>query len=61
MSGVSFSEARSLREDLAGKQGIAGVYQRSFADRTLEMDVTAELTSEEVALALEALGFELPA
>ncbi len=59
VSGVSFSEARNLREGLAGKKGITGVYQRSFADRTLEMDVTAELTSEEVALALEALGVEV--
>jgi hypothetical protein len=40
VSGVSFSEARNLGK-ACGKEGITGVYQRSFADRTLEMDVTA--------------------
>lgn len=59
VSGVAFAEARTLRDALGQAGGISGVYQRSFADRTLEMDVVTEKTAEDVAVLLESLGVEV--
>jgi len=59
ISGVAFAEARTLRDALGQAAGISGVYQRSFAGRTLEMDVSTEKTAEDVAVLLESLGVEV--
>ena len=59
VSDLSFAEARSLRDSLGEVRGVNGVYQRAYANRTLELDVSAETSSEEIAIALEALGVEI--
>ncbi len=59
VSDLSFSEARSLRDSLGEVKGVNGVYQRAYANRTLELDVSAETSAEEIAIALEALGVEI--
>jgi hypothetical protein len=56
---LSFGEARSLRGSLESAGGVVGVYQRSYANRTLEMDVAAETSLEEIALVIESLGIEI--
>lgn len=59
VSDLSFSDARSLRDSLGEVKGVNGVYQRAYANRTLELDVSAETSAEEIAIALEALGVEI--
>ena len=59
VSDLSFADARSLKDSLGKAEGVSRVYQRSFANRTLEMDVATEKTAEEAAEALEALGVEI--
>ncbi len=59
VSDLSFAEARSLRDSLGEVRGVNGVYQRAYANRTLELDVSAETSSEEIAIALESLGVEI--
>jgi predicted Fe-Mo cluster-binding NifX family protein len=56
---VSFEEASMLKASLQRLDGVSGVYQRRYRDRSLEMDVVSDKTAESLAEVISGLGFEV--
>jgi hypothetical protein len=59
ISNVSFKEAKDLKENLQGISGVTGVYQRSFGEKKLELDVVSDKTAEDIATILSDIGYEI--
>lgn len=59
VANLSFGEARTLRESMEKAPGVTGAYQRSYGNKSLEMDVVTEKSAEETAAFLETLGVEI--
>jgi len=59
VEGVNFTQARKIKERLEKFKGIVGVYQRSFTNGNLVMDVNIEGNAEDLAVRLEELGLEI--
>jgi hypothetical protein len=60
IAGISFKQVESIEEalaDLAGKSG--GVYERSFGEGVLEVDVVSEKTANIIASFLSEHGVEI--
>ena len=59
LAGVAFKEAKALKEELSGLEGVTGVYQRQFRKGELELDVVSEKTAEDLASILSDRGYEI--
>ena len=57
--GVSFADARRLKSALEETKGVTAVYQRSFRNNKLELDVNTEGNAEDLAVRLEELGMSV--
>lgn len=57
--GVAFKEAKALKEELSGIEGVTGVYQRQFRKGELELDVVSDKTAEDLASILSDRGCEI--
>ncbi|MBC7331896.1 MAG: hypothetical protein H5T91_05685 [Synergistetes bacterium] len=59
VEGVSFSQARRIKKEVEKFKGVVGVYQRSFTNGNLVMDVNIEGNAEDLAIRLEQLGLDI--
>ncbi len=59
LTGVAFKEAKALKEELSGIEGVTGVYQRQFRKGELELDVVSDKTAEDLASILSDRGCEI--
>lgn len=59
LAGVTFKEAKALKESLSGLEGVTGVYQRQFRKGELELDVVSDKTAEDLAGILSDGGYEI--
>ncbi|MDR3280982.1 MAG: hypothetical protein LBT23_10750 [Synergistaceae bacterium] len=57
--GISFSDAKKLRELLSGVDGVTGVYQREYRSKNLVLDVVSDKTAEDIASILDEHGVEI--
>ena len=56
---IDFRAARALKDFLDGVDGVTGTYQRSYRNKTLELDVTSDKTAEDVAGLLSDQGIDI--
>lgn len=59
IEGINFTQARKIKGEIEKFKGVVGVYQRSFTDGNLVMDVNFEGNAEDLAVRLEELGLEI--
>ena len=59
LTDVAFKEAKALKEELSGLEGVTGVYQRQFRKGELELDVVSDKTAEDLASILSDRGCEI--
>ena len=56
---IDFRAARALKDFMDGVDGVTGTYQRSYRNKTLELDVTSDKTAEDVAELLSDQGIDI--
>ena len=59
LTDVAFKEAKALKKELSGIEGVTGVYQRQFRKGELELDVVSDKTAEDLASILSDRGCEI--
>ncbi len=59
IEGLRFVDALKLKRQISNFRGIVGVYQRSFHEGNLILDVNFEGNAEDLAVRLEKLGLEI--
>ncbi len=59
IEGLNFTQARKIKGEMEKFKGVVGVYQRSFVDGNLVVDVNIEGNAEDLAVRLEELGLEV--
>ena len=57
--GIDFKNARAIKDFLDGTDGVTGTYQRSYRNKTLELDVTCDKMAEDVAELLSDKGVDI--
>jgi hypothetical protein len=59
VAAISLKDARVLQDLLNGLEGVTGVYQRAYRQKTLEIDVVSDKTAEELAYLLSDNGVDV--
>lgn len=56
---IPFAQTRTLKETLSENPNVTSLFQRSYSDKTLCLDVVTPLSADELAEALDAAGVEI--